>query len=77
MTMKLTASRYRIRRPDDAPIPAVGTAPVASEPMQAAAPRPVNSAAQAPTDNVETDLHAIRNEGLTGRQLRLDRHRRG
>jgi capsular polysaccharide transport system permease protein len=68
--MKLTASRYRIRRPDDPPTPAAG-APL---PAAASAPRTAAAVAPKPTvESVEAELQGIRNEGLTGRQLRLAR----
>ncbi len=85
MTMKLTASRYRIRRPTEAPAQAdaarVG-APSATDaptqiPHETTAPTPPQLATMvtppAGTGNMEADLQAIRNEGLTGRQLRLAR----
>ncbi len=87
MTTKLTASRYRIRRPaDPAPAPSQVAAPQparlaeASHPPATSAPvaaalqldRPI--APSAPKENsIEAALDAIRREGLTGRQLRLAR----
>ena len=86
MTTKLTASRYRIRRPDDpprdspanpAPAGPESTSAAASQAVQAPAaqpvPQPVAALPKPPTDSAEAELHAIRNEGLTGRQLRLAR----
>ncbi|MDT8855999.1 capsule biosynthesis protein [Paracoccaceae bacterium Fryx2] len=85
MTMKLKAKRFRIRRPDPvAPPPAdpaalfetededgFGAAPfaTASAPRMAA-PQDVSSPAEVAS---ETDMDAIRREGLTGRQLRMAR----
>lgn len=89
MTTKLTAKRFRIRRPDPVePLPP--RAKLAQEgmlfatqedgfgaqsylPDNAAAPVPAND--PGPADDVApgTDLDAIRREGLTGRQLRLAR----
>jgi capsular polysaccharide transport system permease protein len=87
MTTKLTANRYRIRRPaDPAPVD-----PQTADPTPvrlAAAPQaPAAAAASAPplrldqpapppaakADTIEGALDAIRREGLTGRQLRLAR----
>lgn len=81
MTTKLTASRFRIRRPEPVePLPP-RAAPAADETLfepvedgfgaqSFVAPPPARPAA---ADQPGTDLEAIRHEGLTGRQLRLAR----
>ncbi|MCR9126604.1 MAG: capsule biosynthesis protein [Rhodobacteraceae bacterium] len=71
MTMKPKAKRFRIRRS-----PATETAkPEAAPATPAAAPRAAAPQAQArpPAPDMQTDMDAIRQEGLTGRQLRMAR----
>jgi capsular polysaccharide transport system permease protein len=82
MTMKVKASRFRIRRPD--PAAAAPVAPANKDdflsPMDDGfGPDPFPTARAAtpvpppPDPATETALDAIRREGLTGRQLRLAR----
>jgi capsular polysaccharide transport system permease protein len=79
MTIKVKASRFRIRRADPAKVPPAdmgdtllpmddGFGPEPFPTARAAAP-----AAAATDPAAETALDAIRREGLTGRQLRLAR----
>jgi capsular polysaccharide transport system permease protein len=78
MTTPIKASRFRIRRPDPAPQPAAKASPTqaAAEmlfetPDDGFGPAPFPTAAANPPPDSEID--AIRREGLTGRQLRLAR----
>lgn len=80
MTIKVRASRFRIRRPDPAAAPQ--TARGKDMDMLTPAddgfgpdPFPTARAATAPTPDpaTEASLESIRREGLTGRQLRLAR----
>lgn len=85
MTIKLTAKRYRIRRPEPvAPLPprAVATAPgddsLFEQPEDGFGPADAAPHGTAPQGTavdtpVGTELDVIRHEGLTGRQLRLAR----
>ncbi|WP_195821784.1 capsule biosynthesis protein [Roseobacter sp. MH60115] len=81
MTTKPTARKFRIRRtsqggsakkatPDDRP-PAPES--VAEEDKAATSPRQKSAPVKADSKDVATDLEAIRDEGLTGRQLRMAR----
>ncbi|MCT4556612.1 MAG: capsule biosynthesis protein [Pelagimonas sp.] len=82
MTTKPKAKKFRIRRPDSAAAPASETPPT-SQPATPPAPRsePATQEAQLRKGMVssasevrgETDIDAIRREGLTGRQLRMAR----
>lgn len=82
MTMKLTAKRFRIRRPD----PVAPLAPPVSAPLRPILepeddgfgdqryPTSASGDSRAATQpGLSTDLDAIRREGLTGRQLRMAR----
>ncbi|EEW25542.1 hypothetical protein [Rhodobacter ferrooxidans] len=82
MTIKLTAKRFRIRRPD--PVTPMGRPQAANSDMMfdaeddgfgnqsfVTAARPEAQSAAEPVG--ATDLDAIRREGLTGRQLRMAR----
>ncbi|MGB8815310.1 MAG: capsule biosynthesis protein [Paracoccaceae bacterium] len=84
MTMKLTAKRFRIRRPDPAqttaaPARAAANTDAIFEPQDdgfgaerfpTATPDDIQTAAEVASN---TDMDAIRREGLTGRQLRMAR----
>jgi len=77
MTIKLTAKRFRIRRPE--PVPPQAAAPAATEaqddgfgPQRFPTANPADI--QTPTEVAgSTDIETIRREGLTGRQLRMAR----
>ncbi|MDP4033686.1 MAG: capsule biosynthesis protein [Pseudorhodobacter sp.] len=82
MTMKLTAKRFRIRRPDPAtplgPPVAAASAPVPQPANDGFGnqghPRAGEGDIQTPAEvAASTDLDTIRREGLTGRQLRMAR----
>ncbi|MFM2391961.1 MAG: hypothetical protein RLZZ437_3516 [Pseudomonadota bacterium] len=77
MTTMLTASRFRIRKPDTvAPAPqAPGPEDLFERPDDGfgAGPFPTAAGANATTPPPDTEIDAIRREGLTGRQLRLAR----
>ena len=74
MTTKPKAQKFRIRRDTSTASPAD---PAPSEPTETAEPpvqQPVSGAVDsADTVSAETDIDAIRQEGLTGRQLRMAR----
>lgn len=84
MTIKVKASRFRIRRSDPAkaaPAPASSMGDILSpmddgfgpEPFETARTAPAPAPAPAPVPETEVALESIRREGLTGRQLRLAR----
>lgn len=85
MTIRLTAKRYRIRRPDPVePLPPRAPARAAGETLfeqpedgfgggDFRAPAPAEAGTTLPDTPVGAELDAIRREGLTGRQLRLAR----
>ena len=75
MTTMLKASRFRIRKPD---LPAVapraaGPEALFERPDDGFGAGPFPTAANATTPPPDTEIDAIRREGLTGRQLRLAR----
>jgi capsular polysaccharide transport system permease protein len=71
MTTTLKASRFRIRKPDAPAAPPAGPESLFDQPDDGFGAGPFPTAANnAPPD---TELDAIRREGLTGRQLRLAR----
>ncbi|MGJ8602586.1 MAG: capsule biosynthesis protein [Marivita sp.] len=77
MTTKPKAKRFRIRRSEPAPETGTGQMAAAGHPVSATAPAPSTleqPRIQRPADGgVEQALAAIRDEGLTGRQLRMAR----
>jgi capsular polysaccharide transport system permease protein len=84
MTTKLKASRFRIRRPDPATSPEVaGPEALFDQPDDGFGSMPfataqgpghaTNQAANTTTAPPDSEIDAIRREGLTGRQLRLAR----
>ena len=77
MTTMLKASRFRIRKPDPAPpvVQVAGPESLFDQPDDGfgIGPFPTAAAANATSAPPDTELDAIRREGLTGRQLRLAR----
>ncbi|WP_323006785.1 capsule biosynthesis protein [Pseudorhodobacter sp.] len=83
MTMKLTAKRFRIRRPEFPPAPVEGDAGLfdnhddgfGSGIFPTAKPANQTGPATGPAESASEDaIEAIRHEGLTGRQLRMARN---
>ncbi len=74
MTTKPKAQKFRIRRGPGAAQPADPAAAVPSPDQPVEAPQAKSGAVDSPaTVSAETDIDAIRQEGLTGRQLRMAR----
>lgn len=77
MTTKLKASRFRIRRPEPVATPATPGAALFEQTDDGFGAIPFPTAAAAANATAlpppETEIDAIRREGLTGRQLRLGR----
>ncbi|ETX28004.1 capsule polysaccharide transporter [Roseivivax isoporae LMG 25204] len=73
--MKLRARKFRIRRSASAETPPQETRAASEAPPSPATPAPARDAPThpAPEGAGETDIQAIRQEGLTGRQLRMAR----
>ena len=75
MTTKPKAQKFRIRRSSNTADSAAAPDPTPdAAPAQQAAPKAMSGAVDSPkTVSAETDIDAIRQEGLTGRQLRMAR----
>lgn len=72
MTTKPTARKFRIKRSAQGGS-AKGARAAAKPPVSESAAEEETPAAAATSESASTDLDAIRNEGLTGRQLRMAR----
>ena len=74
MTTKPRARKFRIRRSDPLSVTPARPAPVANDPAADAPAPPVPADVDSPAvAAADTDIAALRREGLTGRQLRMAR----